>query len=411
MPNPFRSTNPNRGPWHLALIATVLVISAIAFVSFGFRRPPAPTHVQGHWEAVARGRMYLRQGRLERAFEAVSAIRDEAPGAGEAMTVAGLALLQYREYRGARLALERALKLQPDQLDATKTLAALDLMLGNGMSGVKLLRKAARLDPRDANIWLTMGKVYHDLGEPGDAAHAFEEALKRDPKDREALFKLITELLNINRPDEATPWLTEALRRFPDDPTLVGLAARHARDTGRKDEALALATRALGVDPDNLNALLVRARARVTSGHPEQALGDLEHAVAVHPSDLGAMQLLAQVEAQLGLTERSRATIERSRRASERMVLMAQLTQQIARRPDDADLRWRMGQAAVEGGSFLLASQCFKAALALDPNYQPARESLTALPASFRDEPSPSRHLAREGLSPEEPVGPPRSSR
>ncbi len=411
MLNPFRSTNPNRGRWSLALRVTVLVISAIAFVSFGFRRPPARAHVQGHWDAVARGRMYLRQGRPDRAFEAVSAIRDEAPGAGEAMTVAGLALLQYREFRGARLTLERALKLQPDQLDATKTLAALDLMLGNGMSGVKLLRKAASLDPRDAQVWLTLGNVHHDLGEPGEAAHAFEEALKRDPKDREALFKLITELLDINRTDEATPRLTEALRRYPDDPALLALAARQARDTGRMDEALALATRALGGDPDNLNALLVRARARVTSGHPEQALGDLEHAVAAHPSDLGAMQLLAQVEAQLSLAERSRATIERRRRASERLGLMAQLTQQIARRPDDAELRWRMGKAAVEGGSFLLASQCFKAALALDPNYQPAREGLSALPAAFRNEPSSSRRPASEGLSSEEPVGTPRSSR
>lgn len=411
MPNPCGLTIWRQGRWSLALRATVLVISAITFVWFGFRRPPARTHAPGHWEAVERGRMYLRQGRPDRAFEAVSTIRDEAPGAGEAMTVAGLALLQYREYRGARMTLERALKLQPDQLDATKTLAELELMLGNGRNGVKLLSEAARLDPRDAQVWLTMGKVYHDLGEPGQAAHAFEEALKRDSKDREALFKLITELLNISRPDDATPWLTEALRRFPDDPTLLGLAARHARDTGRKDEAPALATRALEGDPNNLNALLVRARAHVSSGHPQQALEDLEHAVATHPNDLGAMQFLAQVEAQVGLAERSRATIERCRRAGERLDLMAQLTERIARRPDDAELRWRMGQAAAEGGSFLLASQCFKAALALDPQYQPAREGLAALPSAFRNEPSSSRRLAREGLSSEVPIGPPRSSR
>ncbi|MEJ7637804.1 MAG: tetratricopeptide repeat protein [Singulisphaera sp.] len=241
-------------------------------MSFGFRRPPARAHAQGHWDAVARGRMYLRQGRPDRAFEAVSAIRDEAPGAGEAMTVAGLALLQYREFRGARMTLER-LSSSPTSSTRPRRSPRLDLMLGNGMSGVKLLRKAARLDPRDAQVWLTLGNVHHDLGEPGEAAHAFKEALKRDPKDREALFKLITELLDINRTDEATPRLTEALRRVPDDPALLGLAARQARDTGRMDEALALATRALGGDPDNLNALLVRASGAVTSGHLEQAPG------------------------------------------------------------------------------------------------------------------------------------------
>jgi tetratricopeptide (TPR) repeat protein len=410
MPIPFRSINPNRGRWSLTLGVTILVISVIALVSFGFRRPPVRAHVRGHWEAVAQGRMYLRQGRPDKAFEAVSAIRDEAPGAGEAMTVAGLALLQFREYRGARMALERALKLEPNQLDATKTLAQLNLMLGNGPRGVDLLREAARLDPRDAKVWLIMGKVYHELGEPGDAAQAFEEALKRAPNDREALFGLITDLLDSSRPEEASPWLIKALRRFPDEPILLGLAARQARDTGRIDEALALAERALRGDPDNLDALLVRARSYMTSGRSEQALGDLELAVAAHPNDPRALQLLGQTEEQLGLTERSRATIERRRQAMARAELMAKLTQEIAVHPDDPELRWRMGRAAAEGGSFRLASQCYKSALALDPKYQPAREELAALPADFRDEPSDSHRPARKGLTSEQPVRTPRSS-
>ena len=70
-----------------------------------------------------------------------------------------------------------------------------------------------------------------------------------------------------------------------------------------------------------------------------------------------------------------------------------------------------MGQAAAEGGSFLLARRCFEAALALDPNYQPAREGLAALPAAFRDEPSHSHRPTSEGLSSEKPVGTPRSYR
>ncbi|MEJ7637803.1 MAG: hypothetical protein WKF75_07410 [Singulisphaera sp.] len=90
---------------------------------------------------------------------------------------------------------------------------------------------------------------------------------------------------------------------------------------------------------------------------------------------------------------------------------MAQLTQRIDRRPDDAELRRRMGQAAAAAGAFLWASQCFKAALALDPNYQPAREGLSALPAAFHNEPPTSRRPASEGLSLEEPAGTPRSSR
>ena len=53
-----------------------------------------PSSVHKHWAAVARGRDCLRQGRPDLALQAVNAVRDEAPGSGEAMTVAGLALLR-----------------------------------------------------------------------------------------------------------------------------------------------------------------------------------------------------------------------------------------------------------------------------------------------------------------------------
>jgi tetratricopeptide (TPR) repeat protein len=128
--------------------------------------------------------------------------------------------------------------------------------------------------------------------------------------------------------------------------------------------------------------LLVRAQAEVALGHLEKALPDLERSASAHPSDLGVLQLLAQVEARLGMTERSRITGEKHRKAAERATLMGDLTHQIAARPDDPEIRWKMGNAALEGGSTLLASQCFQAALALDPAYQPARDSLVALRAS-----------------------------
>lgn len=55
--------------------------------------------------AAARGQAYLRSGRPDLAFQAVSGIRDETPEAGEAMTVAGMALIRMGQYRVARMAL------------------------------------------------------------------------------------------------------------------------------------------------------------------------------------------------------------------------------------------------------------------------------------------------------------------
>lgn len=400
LPLLFRMT---RGGGLVLSLGSVLVAASVVYLFYRFTRPPVAARPAGHWGAVEKGRAYLGEGRPDLALDAVSLVRDEAPGAGEAMTVAGLALLQLRNFQGARLALERAIKLRPDQADATKTLASLHLMLGNGVRGSELLRAAAQLDPEDVKVWLSLGKVSHDLGEPAEAAAAFKEVLKRDPGNREAVVGRVTDLLNGNRPDEATSLLTEALRRRPDDPALLGLAARHARDMGRADEAVELASRALITDPVNVHALLVRARVRLASGHPEQALVDAERGAATHPNDLGALQLLAQVESRLGMTERASATMERHRRANARTVLIGRLTEQIARNPDDPEPRCRLGQAAVEGGAYVLAGRCFQAALDLNPNYQPARDALIALQAAQPDAASAAARPDAQGTSPGTP--------
>ena len=179
-----------------------------------------------HWDEAARGRAYLAQRRPDLALQAVMTIRDEAPGAGEAMTVAGLALLQLRQYNGARLALERALKLQPNQYDAAVTLADLHLGFGNGKRGLELLELATRLRPREFSVWLNMGKLLSDRGDVSRAVRVYEKAVGLDPSHREALIGLIGAELKSSRPQRAGPWVAKSLEMYPDDPVFLGLAAR-----------------------------------------------------------------------------------------------------------------------------------------------------------------------------------------
>ena len=109
---------------------------------------------------------------------------------------------------------------------------------------------------------------------------------------------------------------------------------------------------------------------------------DAENARAAQPNDLGALQLLQKIQTRLGLTERAARTQAERVKAQDRLALMNQLNKEISRHPEDPKLVWKLGQAAWEGGSFLLASRCFDAALALDPNFQQAHASLEALRAA-----------------------------
>jgi tetratricopeptide (TPR) repeat protein len=370
----------------LGLVAAGLLI-ALAATRLAMR--PAKTDDEGHWPEVARGKRFLRAGRPDLALEAVSAVRDERPGAGEAMYVAGMALSQMHHFRSARLAFERSLKLQPDRPSVLKALAALYLSMGESVRGLECLKRAAEVEPRDFRPWLAMGKVYLDLGRTSDAADAYAEAVKREPTHFDARLGWLESLLAVNRAGEAGPLAEGLLRLRPELPKLLGLAALQARDTGRDDRALDLAGRALALDPDEPEALLVRARLRLLAGRPEEALPDAERVVALNPNRLEALVLLGQVETRLGLTDRAAATALRHHKATQRLVQMDALTKEIDAHPDDPEPRLKLGLVALEGGQVSLARSCFQAALAVRPDYGPARERLDALDGAPSRDPVP----------------------
>jgi tetratricopeptide (TPR) repeat protein len=382
-PTKTGKTSTDRAVRLLLASATV----GLAVFALGWLRWHAAhrSSVGEHWDAVARGREALRRGRPDLALRAVNDVRDEGPGSGEAMTVAGLALLRLGEYRGARRAFERAFKLQPNQFDAAITLAELNFGLGNGSRGIEVLQAAARLRPGEFRVWLTMGKVLNDLGDLPSATQAYEKALALKPVDREALIGLIGCLITRGLTDQAEPWVKQALGKYPGDPKVLGFAARAAFDANQLDEAIASADRALTYDPDNLDALVARARTHVVQGRWKQALPDAERAAATHPNNLGALQLLLMIQTRLGLAQQAGVTQAKRVRAQGRSALMNQLNEEIGLHPEDPKLLWRLGQTAREGGAFLLASRCFEAALALDPSFREASESLEALRAARPD--------------------------
>jgi tetratricopeptide (TPR) repeat protein len=335
-----------------------------------------------HWHEVARARAFLDRGQPDLAFQAVAGIRDAGPGAPEGLTLAAKALLLRGNIAPARRVLERSLQMKLDQPEAAKMLAAIYLAAGDGQRAVHLLQEAARLEPADFRPWYALGKVYHDLGKLDESVAAYAEALRRKPpaaEARESHIGRIRALLDDNQAEEAAVDLAVVRNQTPDDPQVLALAARQARDRGLPDEASNLARRALTIESTNFDALLVRARVRALSHQSELAIGDLEKAILVKPGDRAALQLLAQVQMSTGRTEEARATQVRANRARDRIELMDRLTRLIDQRPEDPEPRFRMGQAALEGEMYVLAYQCFQAALDLDPNYQPARDALQTL--------------------------------
>jgi tetratricopeptide (TPR) repeat protein len=353
------------------------MVAVLALAALTFLRQK-----DNHWKEVARARDYLALGRYDLALDAVSRIRDQGPGAAEGLTLAARALLMKGRISPARRALERSLSIKLDQPDAAKMLAAIYLSAGEGKRGMAMLKKAAELEPGDFRPWYAMGKVYHDMGELQQSAEAYAQALQRSPPAAEARASRIGRvraLLDSKQAEETAADLEALREEEPEDAEVLALAARQALDLGRLDEAMTLSNRALAVAPDEFPALLVRARLRFLAHQPNLAIADLEKANAVKPNDVAALQLLVLAQSSLGLTAEAAETKSRADRARDRVVRMDQLAKLIDQRPNDPEPRWDMGRAAMEGETYLLAYQCFQAALDLDPSYQPARDALETL--------------------------------
>jgi len=224
--------------------------------------------------------------------------------------------------------------------------------------------------------------------------------LKRRPTHLESRIGLIQALVEGHHPEEADPLLNSMLRERPDDPKILILAVRLAEEMGRQQDAERFLERALFQDPDHREGLLLRARALFGKGRTREALRDAERALALGPMDLGALHLVGLIQSALGLKERAAQTVARRREVGQRLTRIDELSQEIAQRPNDPEPRWRLGRVAVEAGMTSLAVQCYQAALAQDPNCEPARQGLRELGiASAEIAPNSATELAGSSAS------------
>jgi predicted Zn-dependent protease len=373
---PERTTALPR-PWAPSVVVAGVLLGVLALLGWAIAR-----RQDNQPAMVALAREYVDRGDLDQALRLLSALRKEQPDAAKGLTLAAQALLGKGAVSSARRALETSLLHDPDQADACKMLAAIYLSSGDGQRGIALLKRATELDRSDFRPWFAMGKVHHDLGQLGEAEECFAQALRRSPSGpeaREARLGRIRALLDAKQADRAGIELDEVRATTPDDPDVLALAARQALASGRLDDAHARAEQALAGDPSSFDALLTRARIHFSQRQPELARHDLDRALAIRAHDVGALQLMAQVQWILGLAKESESMQRRAERSRQRIQLMDRLTHEIAQSPNDPRPRWQMGQAAIEGETYSLAYECFRAALDLDPNFQPARDGLRTL--------------------------------
>lgn len=356
---------------------------------FGSQAKPSANRPKDRADTARR---MLSAGRLDEVLRIGSQISPDAPEAAEIYALVGQAFLGRGELGNARKALEASLDRKLEQPEALEYLAAIYLASGDAVRGLTLLKLVSELKPDAFRPWLAMGKVRHDMGETPEAAKAYEECLKRDPpaeEARQARKGLIRALMDDNRFADAEPVITDARLFDANDADLIGLAALVAQARGNAPEAGELAEKCLAIDPANADALLALAQVRFLDGDTATAEGLLLRADKARPNQTSVLQLLMQAQSRQGKTDAAAETRTRFRTVTERIDRMDKLSKRISAEPESPQPRYELGMEAVAGNMKVLAEQCFKAALDIDPTFEPARRALEEMAKQPAQEPAP----------------------
>ncbi len=393
-----RLSRPRR-VWAIPIVVMVTMVSVVLLAD-GFLGEDAPlpwpsrARRRAEAEALANGHTYLEEGRFRRAILTVSRIREGSASEAEALTIRGVAEASLEEVAPARRDLERAWSLCPNAA-AGRVLAAIYLSANETDRGLQVLQATARIDSHDFRPWYAMGElVYLPLRRYDEAIEAFRRALVRRHDHRESRLGLIEALVRSHKAREAGPIIEGLMRDRPDDPRLLTLAAEAALDLGRDRDALSLVEQSLTMEPDHREALVLQARIRLKEGRPKEALSSAERACELNPNDPATLGLVGSIQAVLGLKRESEQTLGRRKEVERRNREMEELSSQILERPDDLELRCRLGRMASEAGMRSLAIQSYQAALSRSPNCEPAQRGLIDLGVD------PSRVLSGRGGKP-----------
>jgi len=125
------------------------------------------------------------------------------PGHAHGWFLLGVSRHMQRRHDGALEALDRALGLAPDHLQAWQARAAISFETGRRQETLTACEKAAALAPNDASTVANLGTALQNLGRPDEALHCFDRTLALDPRHINALMNKGALLAGMQRLEEA----------------------------------------------------------------------------------------------------------------------------------------------------------------------------------------------------------------
>lgn len=303
----------------------------------------------------------------------------------QALTLAGETFCKLDRQKEAMGVLQQAIGYDPQAVAAHRLLAVAYYDTGANFLAVEELRKVAELDPQDSRPHRLMGLIHLDHEQFAEAVQDYRACMRLSPTPetrKEVLLELSRALIKLHEYREALEFLEKA---EPSADVWAYRAECHF-SLGEKGKSRGDAMKAVELDPKHLYGLLWLGTLESESGNLPQAAKYLEQAVAAHPLDFTAPYKLAGIYQRQGRSEEAKAQLKRmeaNRKLRERFTA---LHEQANEKPQDAQIRFELGETASQLQLFHLAKMWYQAALKLNPQHTRARLALSKLKVSDDEE-------------------------
>jgi putative PEP-CTERM system TPR-repeat lipoprotein len=260
--------------------------------------------------------VHLRNNQVAKAVAVADTLVRANPANPTVLVTHAYAKTQARDYAAARASYEKALVLDPNQVEAKRGLAHVEAMTGQFDAADRRLRAALKGDERNTALLFEFALLNELRGKDDEALKWLESAAAASgPRDNRANFALVAWHLRKNQPARAVDAGKALLAKAPDD--VQALLAHAGAQLANGDAAgakthLTNASRRAAFDAPVLERI---ARAQLDAQDLAGAAYSLDKALSGQPDYLPAMALMSTVELMQGdaakAERRARQVMER----------------------------------------------------------------------------------------------------
>jgi len=282
---------------------------------------------------------------------------------------------------------------------------------GRILEAVVEYEKALGLNPQEVNVLNSLGVCYGHLGQMDKALEYFRRAQKAAPEDYMAYYNLGYALMGRGKLAEAKQQLERALELNPDHADTLFQLGRLAQGEGQLNQALEYFRRAASQEKYPRAVQRHLGEALSAAGRFAEAEQAFKEAVKLKPNDAAALSGLAGLyldrganrEIALSLARRAgelEPAVARHQRVAARALFelgrLAEaqklLEQAISRHPDDPFLAVQLAEVLAAEGNTAAARDQYTRALSLEPHLEAARQGLARLEQEAEPDPPADQH-------------------